>query len=138
MDIALRALSARVQVYDYTGGHLRWTDSDEAARLIAAGYEALGKRRVIYAIAQPLPREVVVAIKRGTACAKARDTRARLPTPQPMTTTAEAWDNPPRVLKFRRIPRMTREIFLSALIGRAGVLEPTERCRLREHLREAA
>ena len=138
MDISQRVLNARIEVCDYRGTHMRWAIDSEAVGLIASGYVPVGRKRRIYCIWQPLPRETVVAIAAAGKRAKARDMRARLPVPQPMTTTAESWDNPPRVLKFRPIARKTREIFLSALLGRAGILEPCERRRMREALREAA
>ena len=117
---------------------MRWAVDSEAVSLIASGYVPVGRKRRIYCIWQPLPRETVVAIAAGAKRAKARDMRARLPVPQPMTTTAESWDNPPRVTKFRPIAAKTREIFLSALIGRAGIVTPRERRAMREFLRMAA
>ncbi len=106
-----------------------------AVELIAAGHLPLGRKRTIYAIAQPMPLEAVLALE-GSRKPASRSYQ-RVPTPQAMTTTAEGWDNPPHVIKLRPIPSRTRLIFLSTFVGRAGILPVGERKRMRSALREA-
>lgn len=134
MDISERVCARKVRVIDWTGQHLRDVGTAQAVDLIATGFVPMGRKRVIHVISQPLPHEIVAAIEEAKK-PKARQHR-RIPTQQPMTTTAESWDNPPRVIKFRPIPLRTRLIFVSTLCGRAGILVPSEQRRTRAALRE--
>lgn len=122
-----------MQVYDWRGRRLRAASAEVAADFLAAGYEPMGPKRVIYAIRQPMPRAAALAVQKARGKSHERQYH-RIPTPAPTTTTAEGWDNPPRVIKLRPVSCQTRLIFLSALCGRAGALPPDERKRMIEAL----
>jgi hypothetical protein len=107
---------------------------DEAISLISGGCIPCGHRGRIKAIRYPGAKD-----ERREASAKrskARDIRPRLPMPSPTTTRAEGFDNPPKVLKLKHISVRDREIFTSALCGRAGIIaDPEARREMRERIR---
>lgn len=132
----IRPLHHRVQVLDCAGRHIRWVDPPNAESLLAIGYEARGRRDKIYAISAPLPAATRAAIAHSAGRSRARDVKPALPTPKPMTSRAEASDNPPRVIRLLPVSAKLRAIFLSALIGRAGILAPPERRLMRAAIME--
>lgn len=136
-----RELANRIQLYKANGKHSRWIEQDEAICLISGGCQILGRHGLIRAIRMPGSREVerYIEARRGDARrAKARDIKPRLPMPEPLTTTAESFDNPPKVVKFQHLSLKHREIFASALIGRAGIIaDPSARREMRGRIRAA-
>jgi len=136
MNIADRRMAARIDVYERPNCRpARHTDAGEAIALIAAGSAvARGKGALVHAI--------LMIAKPSSLASEPHKPRARnlnrIPTPKPLTTEAEAWDNPPRVIRHLEIGRRERMVFLSPLVGRAGILPAADRKRMRRALREAA
>jgi hypothetical protein len=129
-----RPIAARVDVYHADRKYSHNVAAIVAVELLRAGCLACRNRGLIKAIRYPSAKD-----KQREASAKrskARDIKPRLPMPEPLTTTAEAFDNPPKVVKFQHLSAKHREIFTSALCGRAGIIaDPEARREMRERIR---